>query len=149
MPFPYSWFSLPVDNQNLPHKQKNWHVWRFLLTHREPFRHRLGNAVLTALTVVSWIITKPHFTWFESIIDQPPHQMNIHIAWSGNNLILQNVQDLELPPINVPHDRKAILRQPTGQRLSNVRTQQKKIQSVQSYYYIMRKVKVKFEFKIV
>ena len=36
--------------------------------------------------------------------------------------------------------RKAKLRQPTGQRLSNVRTQQKNFQSGQSYSYIMRKV---------
>ena len=32
------------------------------------------------------------------------------------------------------------LRQPTGERLSNVRTQQKNIQFCQSYSYIMRKV---------
>ena len=36
--------------------------------------------------------------------------------------------------------RKTKLRQPIGQRLSNIRTQQKKFQSDQSYSYIMRKV---------
>ena len=37
--------------------------------------------------------------------------------------------------------RKAELRQPTGQRLSNDRTQQKKIRLSQPYFYIMRKVR--------
>ena len=47
-------------------EKKTFIMWRFLQICRESFWLGLGNAVLTASTV-SWIVVKPHFTWFWSV----------------------------------------------------------------------------------
>ena len=65
-----------------------------------------------------------------------PH--NIRIRLAQLNLLRPDIA--KSLPCWLSQFRKAKLRQPTGKRLSNVRTQQKKFQSGQSYSYIMRKV---------
>ena len=67
-----------------------------------------------------------------------PHNIRIRLAQLKFFLLRPDVA--KSLPCWLSHFRKAKLRQPTGQRLSKVRTQQKKIQLGQSYSYIMRKV---------
>jgi hypothetical protein len=67
-----------------------------------------------------------------------PHNIRIRLAQSKCFLLRPDVT--KSLPCWLSQFRKAEQRQPTGQRLSNVRMQQKKIESGQSYSYIMRKV---------
>ena len=66
-----------------------------------------------------------------------PH--NIRIRLAQIDFLLHPDVALSLP-CWLSQFRKAKLTQPTGQRHSNVGTQQKEIKSGQSYSYIMRKV---------
>ena len=66
-----------------------------------------------------------------------PHNIRIRLVWLKFFLLRPDVA-LSLP-CWLSQFSFSKLRQSTGQRQSNVRTQQKKFQSGQSYSYIMRK----------
>ena len=65
-----------------------------------------------------------------------PHNIRIRLAELKKKMFLPAVA--KSLPCWLSQFRKAKVRQPTGQRLSNVRVQQKKFQLGQSYSYIKK-----------
>ena len=85
------------------------------------------------------LLIKHNEVVWNSNLMMPDFPHNIRIRLARLNFFLSRDVAKSLP-CWLSQFRKAKLRQPTGQRLSNVGMQQKKIQLGQSYSYIMRKV---------